>query len=121
MAYVRFKSFSFLYNLIVLSQLQQELSYRFLHANSQVNHSNQQQQQHVHGFKHPQQPARRDSGQAMDTSVVATPGVGGGSGRQQQRGLQGFKWCYAHVHIAQQIQQQQRRAKVSPDTCELFI
>ena len=122
--------FFFLYIYItVLSQLQQELSYRFLHANSQVNHSNHQQPQHVqqqqqqHGFKHPgrQQPVRRgDSGQAMDTSVAPSPAVGEGigGGRQQQQQLHqrplGFKWCYAHVHIAQQIQQQQQRAKVSP-------
>ena len=121
--------FSVYMHIIVLSQLQQELSYRFLHANSQVNHSNHQQPQHVqqqqqqqHGFKHPgqQQPVRRgDSGQSMDTSVAPSPAVGGGvvgGGRQQQlhqRPL-GFKWCYAHVHIAQQIQQQQQRAKVSP-------
>ena len=126
-----YQIFYFLYNkYIVLSQLQQELSYRFLHANSQVNHSNHQQHQHQHhqhGFKHPQQPIRRDSGQAMDTTtssgVAPTPppaaiaaAVGGGSGRQghqQHRPPQGFKWCYAHVHIAQQIQQQQQRAKVS--------
>ena len=131
--------FSFLCICItVLSQLQQELSYRFLHANSQVNHSNHQQHQHQqpqhvqqqqHGFKHPgqQQPVRRgDSGQAMDTSVAPSPAVGGVSGgrqqyqhQQQQQRPQGFKWCYAHVHIAQQIQQQQQRAKVSPGTLEL--
>lgn len=88
-----------------------------------MNHSNQhQQQQHVHGFKHPQQPVRRDSGQAMETSVAPTPAVGGGrqQQQQQQRLPQGFKWCYAHVHIAQQIQQQQQRAKVSPDTLEFL-
>lgn len=104
----------------MLSQLQQELNYRFLqdrssgllvaHPNGQVDHSQQQrpQQQQVRGFKHPQQPVRRDSGQAMDTSVAPAPGVGGA--RQQQP--VGFKWCYAHIHIARQIQQQQQRAKV---------
>ena len=100
----------------MLSQLQQELNYRFLqdrtsgllvaHPNGQLNHSHhqqQQQRQHGHGFRHHQQPARRDSGQAMDTSVATGPAVGG----------RGFKWCYAHVTIAKQIQQQQQRAKVS--------
>ena len=116
----------------VLNQLQQELNYRFLQdrssgllvahpSNQQVEHHHHsqqhQQQQQVHGFKHPQQPVRRVGGQAMDTSVAPTaPAVGVGttsSGSKNGSGKPGFKWCYAHVAIARQIQeQQQQRAKV---------
>ena len=115
------------YFIAVLSQLQQELNYRFLqdrssgllvaHPNSQVDHSQQQQ---VRGFKHPQQPVRRDSGQAMDTSIAPAPAVGGGRQQQLQQHSSGFKWCYAHVHIARQIQQQQR-AKVSKMSLSCYI
>ena len=120
----------------VLNQLQQELNYRFLQdrpsgllvahpSTQQVDHHSQHQRQHqhqhqhqqqVHGFKHPQQAVRRDSGQAMDTSVAPlAPCVGGTScGSKNSSGKPGFKWCYAHVAIARQIQeQQQQRAKVS--------
>ena len=120
----------------VLSQLQQELNYRFLQDRSSgvfIAHPNQvdqahqsQQQQQVHGFRLHRSSARGgDGSQPMETNtslslpssstgaaVAATSG-GGSRGLSEQPG---FKWCYAHVAIAKQIQKQQHqelRANVS--------
>ena len=99
----------------VLSQLQQELNYRFLQDRSsgvliahpnQVEHSHQQH--HLNGLQQ-HHPDRRDSSQAIDTASSSSMGASVGVTKQP-----GFKWCYAHVAIAKQIQQQQQhRAKVS--------